>query len=796
MNTQIPVPESDPSVKTNTKMSTREIVLISVLSLLVLIVIAFILVRIFIIQQNPDNKNITLFPEKISEEKSVKNNPVFDDALTNELKNQDYLKKFESPEALKNFLEKLPEDSYEKRYLSRETMSAGSFFDKVSPRLTAEFGDGMGGSDPSTYYSTTNIQVAGVDEPDIIKTDGKYIYAVSRSKKTLFIVETNKEGKMTLTSKIELESDPQNIFIAKDRLVIFGHDQTFYEQPVYRSFIRGGVYGFASVYDITERSLPRQIRQIRFEGNYFDARLIGNQVFFIFNTYGYNYFEDEPVVPRILDGDHLIENHDSKDVFYLDVPYQNFNVTTVASFDMEAGNSDINHQRYFLNGTENIYMSEENLYIVSTKYLDQQLVEMSAYKEFVYPRLPELDKNRIQEIESVPVYILNYHEKIDRIMRIYQRYLYLLSNEENNEITKRISNFVMDFYTRNHDEIEKTVIHKIALNKGALEYKTSGYVPGYIINQFSMDESNGIFRIATTRRQNIIPYFGFEDIAMRAPEEPYNNLYTLDANLKPLGKIEGIAKGERIYSTRFMGSRAYMVTFKEMDPFFTIDLSKPENPILMGELKLPGFSNYLHPYTDSLIMGFGHETTTNEYGSVTEEGLKLSLFDVSDIKNPKEVQSLKLGGRGSNSLALSDHKAFLFSKEKNLLSIPVTLHKVTPTGIWGDMYFQGIMLFEVNNNGFTPIGRIEHKKNTAIKNKKISDFFAPSIPYYDPAIQRSLFIANHVYTFSEQALQSNELNKNLIYKDYIELLSKIDYPEKPIYPMPVPLTNSPTILVQ
>ncbi|MDI6884716.1 MAG: beta-propeller domain-containing protein, partial [Hadesarchaea archaeon] len=167
-------------------------------------------------------------------------------------------------------------------------------------------------------------------------------------------------------------------------------------------------------------------------------------------------------------------------------------------------------------------------------------------------------------------------------------------------------------------ETETTIIHKISIANGTIEYKSQGEVPGQVLNQFSMDEYQGYFRIATTTG-----WMG------------QNNVYVLDGNLDIVGRLEGLAPGESIYSARFIGSRAYLVTFKKVDPLFVIDLEDPKNPRALGELKIPGYSDYLHPYDETHLIGVGKDTV--DMGSFAwYQGIKIALFDVSDPENPRE----------------------------------------------------------------------------------------------------------------------------------------------------------------
>jgi len=203
-----------------------------------------------------------------------------------------------------------------------------------------------------------------------------------------------------------------------------------------------------------------------------------------------------------------------------------------------------------------------------------------------------------------------------------------------------------------------------------------------------------------------------------------------------------------------MGKRMYLVTFVQTDPLFTIDLSDPNNPKVLGELKIPGYSNYLHPYGDDMLIGLGKDTAASEWGGVKTKGIKLSLFDVSDVANPKEVDTYVAGDAGSDSIALSDHKAFLFSKEKELLSIPATIAEDKDGRGWGQMVFSGALVFRVDKTGFELKGKIDHSDGGKVG---IQDCWW-GYCYYDNNVLRSLYIGDNLYTYSNKYLKANSLD--------------------------------------
>jgi uncharacterized secreted protein with C-terminal beta-propeller domain len=291
-----------------------------------------------------------------------------------------------------------------------------------------------------------------------------------------------------------------------------------------------------------------------------------------------------------------------------------------------------------------------------------------------------------------------------------------------------------------------TQIYKFAADDGKLIFVKTGSAPGTVLNQFSMDEYQGCFRIATTKQT-----YGKN-------WTKYNNLYVFDKNMEIVGQIEDIAPGEQIYSARFMGSRAYMVTFKQVDPLFAIDLSDPKNPVILGALKIPGYSNYLHPYDENHLIGFGKDTVLDSYGNAYYTSMKISLFDVSDMTNPIEMFVETIGGRGTESELLNNHKALLFSKEKNLLAFPVIVYESKERAVdgkmpaYGTFKFAGAYIYEIDlRKGFNLKGAISHLSSQDML--KSSDWGSDGEAY----IQRLLTIKDKLYAASNKKLSSHDL---------------------------------------
>ncbi|MBI5156193.1 beta-propeller domain-containing protein, partial [Candidatus Peregrinibacteria bacterium] len=455
--------------------------------------------------------------------------------------------------------------------------------------MAAESASNAGAAD----YSQTNIQVAGVDEADIIKNDGKYIYMVKTDSVRIF--EAFPAKNMQQVSVVRFGSTgftPQEMFVDGNRLVVVGqvYQNYYYPMPLLEGIgkmimpprpfqgPKTKVYQF----DITDRKNPKQIRALTFDGNYNTSRRIGEKMVLVLNDYPNYWMMDkvengDQLLPSFQDGDKAEEPMAKcADIHYFP-GYAQPNYLIVASIPLGSASADVERE-VMLGSSDNVYSSVDNLYVATSQ--------------------------------------VNYANVTDWDWR------------------------------RDHTD---TQIFRFSIEGGNVAFRGRGAVPGRILNQFSMDESGSTFRIATT-------------IDSWDSEKPSgNNVYVLDrANMEVKGKIEEIAPGEKIYSTRFMGDRLYMVTFQRVDPLFVIGLEDPANPKILGKLKIPGFSDYLHPYDKTHIIGFGKETEETKEGNVRLQGFKMALFDVSDVANPVQQFSENIGDMGTSSDLLYNHKALLF----------------------------------------------------------------------------------------------------------------------------------------
>ena len=542
-----------------------------------------------------------------------------------------FLNTFSSYEELKNFLTTNSRTQGPFLFLGPLDINLGPVRSMVESSQSAYFTAPGLSSEPT--YSTTNIQVAGVDEADIVKTDGEYVYLVSGS--NVFILKAYPAGEAKILSQITFnDSSFGGIFVSQDsnRLAVLGCKYKFPEF-YYQTFIID-VKTFVNVYDISNKSKPVLSTNFTITGSYFNSRVIGDYVYFVVSQPSYVIY-DTVILPKVY------LNGEKKEIGASEILYSNasdnyFLYTTVVALNMQNTTEEPTRRTIMLGGTSSMYVSLNNIYIT----------------------FPELNG-------------------------------------------------------------QKTTIYRIRVENSTINPEAKGEVSGHELNQFSMDEYNKHFRIATTKWVN---------------GTTQNNLYILNMNLSMVGSLENIAPNEAIDSARFIENRCYLATsIVRRDPFFVIDVENATEPKILGYLKIPGFTRYLHPYDESHIIGVGR----SENNSV-----KISLFDVSNVSAPVEVDMYSVGGVWSDTLVLTEHKAFLFDKSKDLLAIPVSIYYN------GDKYWQwqGLYVFNITlSRGITLRGNITHQENGAI--------------YWDSTYQvkRALYIENVLYTVSDKKIKMNSL---------------------------------------
>lgn len=553
-------------------------------------------------------------------------------------------------------------------------------------------------------FSQTNVQVQGVDEGDIVKTDGTYIYQVNNGR--IVISKVNPPGEMKVLKVLRFNQDnfsPQELYVDSSFLVVIGtgsstaYDHQLIPAPgakIYPPPSRYRRYTKAVVYHIRDKKMIKQVRELELEGNYVSSRKLGSALYLVANKSidRYSVMEKGQVdLPAYRDsavGEKYMEIGLDKIRYFPNCSTPNYMLVAGIDLSQEGKQADIGS---YLGSGENIYVSPSALYAAVFQYQASRPLIKDA--SAISPILPSQSQN--------------------------------------------------------------TTIYKFALKDGSAVFQAAGKVPGTVLNQFSLDAYQGCLRVATTAGE----------VWRTDAGTSKNNVYVLDSGLKIIGRLENIAPGEKIYSARFVGSRAYLVTFKKVDPFFVIDLKNPQAPKILGALKIPGYSDYLHPVDADHILGFGKDTLEQketgwggeERSTAYYQGMKIALFDVRDVTHPVEKFKTVIGHRGTDSPLLYDHKALLFDKRRGLLAFPVTVMEVkegsTSAAEYGQFTFQGAYIYSFSTEkGFALKGKITHLRD--------EDLIKSGLEWYDSFsnIERVLYIDETLYTVSRSMIKANDLN--------------------------------------
>lgn len=484
-------------------------------------------------------------------------------------------------------------------------------------------------------YSTTNTQVKDVDEADVIKTDGRYVYYLNKT--NLFIVEAAPPEQMRVIHKYDFSQEglyPVELFLYKEHMAVVlteGQENYRYNRKT-----------IVKTYNIYDPSNPTLERSLKLDYPYLTSRMIDNNLYLVATAY-LNFNSESPSYPGYTDS--AISNF-PQEINYSDLYLMRGNsshnyrqINVVAAFPVDEPYSKAQVKAYIGGGGETVYVSTEHIYIVEST---RDAITGANVKDF-------LDVLTGEDLD-----MLDYRK-------------------------------------------DGTNIYRIGIQDGNIGGFASAFVPGRVHNQFSMDEYNGYFRLTTqTGRWQYAS----------------SNVYVLDSEMNICGSLEGLAPEESIYAARFMGDRLYLVTFKQVDPLFVISLEDPNKPVVLGKLKIPGYSEYIHPLDENHIIGFGKDTAGGDETFAWYQGIKMAIFDVSDVNNPKEKFVEIIGDRGTDSELLRNHKALMFMKELGLMAFPVTLVD-SQEGLRDDGYrgitYQGAYVYNVSSSdGFKLRGRITH----------------------------------------------------------------------------------------
>lgn len=513
---------------------------------------------------------------------------------------------------------------------------------RLEPSQLRSDGEGAG------RVSQTNIQVADVDEPDILKTNGKEIFF---SREQRFYIQERVED-VDVSSNVILPPDRRDdatvqvinayppsdlseitaikksgeMLLSDNDLVIFSDDNK-------------NIYG----YDVTSKTNPQEKWSLGLDdevnSTLVTARLFERKVYLIART---NNYSNNPCPIPLTTGSARIsvpctEIYRPNSRILADSTY------TIMILDPATGKVEKKISFVGSLGHSVVYMSKENIYVTYPQA--QNMIEV--FSNFLTTKgkglLPEDLATKVASLKDLDI---SEAAKFTELEIVLENYTNSLGKDERLKLENDLYDRLGDYIRENIRDIQTTGIVKISTD--SLDIESTGGVPGTLLNQFALDEHENYLRVATTIAGGV---FG-------SSANSANDVVVLDNNLREVGSVKNLGLDERIYSVRFLGDRGYVVTFKQIDPFYVLDLSDPKNPRRVGELKIPGYSSYLHELKENLILGVGKEGSK----------VKLSLFDVSNPVSPREIDKYELDEFWSE--ILSTHKAFLLDPKFNIFFVP------------------------------------------------------------------------------------------------------------------------------
>ncbi len=589
-------------------------------------------------------------------------------------------------------------------------------------------GAGGGGSPTSgdtrtegVDYSGTNNQEQGVDEADFVKTDGFHIYTLNGNR--VHIMGVPQFGQLTAESVTNIEGHPSQMLLDSphNKLVVFSAVDAYSlpEGHPLRAVLgenddKGGWYWRIpwltkiTVLDIADKTAPTLVRELFYEGWYQTARKVDSSI----RMSGYSMLE-----PAVTWNWWQIYNDNGQN--------KNRTKQIVATQVNALALADLIPQ---------IYVRTPD------GHFETNSLSENACRSFYRPT--DSHARGISSIISFDLLGDSLHWDADHIVSNWATFY---SSKDKLILAEAAHDWWWYWwYDNDPDQLN---IHSFDISvPGQTRYEGSGRIDGQIIDQFSLDEEAGAIRVAATTGM-----WARWWVDQGEQVEMENHVYVLEDEgdqLSVVGHLGGIAKGERIMSSRLQGGKGYLVTYRYVDPLFTLDLSDNHNPRLVGELKVPGFSTYLHPLDNGKLLSIGVDSTA-------QWRTQVSMFDVSDFANPTLQSALPVEAQNNGwgwSEALYDHKAFQYWAPKNLLAIPQSTYQQVYDSQYGSTYryLSQLVLVNVDLNGALSVkGRIDH---TPYYSEDPNAWWA----YVD--IRRSIFMGDYVYAISDKAITAHRVS--------------------------------------
>lgn len=575
--------------------------------------------------------------------------------------------------------------------------------------------------------------VSSLTLADTLKQVDDIIYSLVKDE--LLVLQIESPESTTLLGKMKFPFRPNGLFLEDGALVVYGADENIPSSATYKSrqFIR--------IFDISNPSDPRESRDLAFEGDFSQAFVRGGYLYLLTERNTYN--PAGSAVPQVFENNKVLSNKcDSNNkcfspsVFYFDSVYNSYRLLSINAISLKSPTEAISGQIYVLNGQQHYAALGENIYIF---HLKSSLAEISwqAKKEAVLKRLDEENKKIISEINNAPGYLLSNEEKEAKFSLVIDNFINKMSLDESLLLEIEIDDAIAAKLNK-QSAVAKTIIHKLVPAGATIDYFASAETNGLLLSSDSANDDGEYLYLATKAEQS-----------SESTDKKYlSSLVIFDKLLEPVGKLENLSTKEEIYGARFIGERAFLVATAEGSSVFVVSLEDKKAPNYIGTLKVPGAKNLLRSIDKDgkkfLSLSYDSDSEDLEAGDAP---VKLSLYDFSDLKQPKEIDSFLIGDAGSDSIVFSDFNAMFYSDTDSVLSVPISFKTD------GRLNFSGALIFSVDGSVMELKGKLDHSSGGFYNQP---DQFN-GVTYLENTARRSLFHNGVIYTFSNKFLRYGAL---------------------------------------
>ncbi len=570
---------------------------------------------------------------------------------------------------------------------------------------------------------------SGTASLDVLKSEGQYLYALSRSQ--LYIFSYDQAGAVTILSRTEVSPRPTNLAVSGASLVLIGPDDRGYPETI------GSGRTFIQVFDVSDPTQPKRLNDFSLSGEYLAAEQSGDYLYLLTEMPSRDLSADAYLAPVFASGQKLSADCAlsvscySPSAYYFDLPYEPSRFFILSGVNIHNSSQPLSSQAFLVSASQDAYLSGASLYITypaSAASLEQELKH-----SLVDSDLPPAEKAKLGKIEAAEDYILSRQEKLAKAGIIIDRFLAGLDEANQALWQDRYSQSLAESLQAWAKTEEKTTVYKFSLAGGKASFQARAEVLGEA-DAAGLNEAGGYLYLASRRSQAWSAIIG-------SVQKRYSNVYVFDENLAELGKLQNIASDFPLFAAHLYGRRLYLEMSDRSAPIYAVDLSDPSKPVIAGAVKLTATYSVIRPLNaagDSLLA----------LGQAEGSGLKVSWFDFSNLSQPKEAASYIIGDASSRFVSLSHPETIYYDANSSRLVLPAAF-----SGSDGRLEFSGALIFSADQSGLTLKQRVDHSAGG-----NFADLDAWSgASYYDNTVRRSLAGPASIFTLSNKLFKSSSL---------------------------------------